>query len=271
MAESIPLLALTLLLTGAVTGIVAGFLGVGGGIVIVPVLYFLFTAIGVDESVRMHQAVATSLATFLPTASMSAYAHHRRGGVDVALLKRWGASIFVGVILGASVGSLMKGDALTGAFATLALFAAVYLFFGRADFRISSHLPAGPGLHAVGGIIGGLSAMIGIGGGTMSVPFLSAFGYSMPRAIGTAAAVGLIIGVPGAAVFAISGFDAPLRAAYSLGYVSLPAFVAISLGTVFAAPFGVRLAHVLHPQIVRRVFALFLVATAIRMLWGLLN
>ena len=93
----------------------------------------------------------------------------------------------------------------------------------------------------------------------------------MPRAIGTAAAVGLIIGVPGAAVFVISGFDAPLRAAYSLGYVSLPAFAAISLGTVFAAPFGVRLAHVLHPQMVRRVFALFLVATAIRMLWGLLN
>lgn len=273
MPESIPLLALlafSLVATGAVAGLIAGSLGVGGGIVIVPVLYFLFAIIDIDDGVRMHQAVGTSLATFLSTASVSAYAHNRRGGVDLDLLKRWGFSIFLGVVLGASVAGFMEGPLLTGVFATLALFVAGHLFLGR-NFQIAEHLPTGPGLHAAGGVIGSLSAMIGIGGGTMSVPFLSAFGYPMPRAIGTAAAIGLIIGVPGAIVFVMMGFDAPLRVPYSLGYVSLPAFVLISLGTIFAAPFGVRLAHALPAQTLRRAFALFLVATAIRMAWGLVG
>jgi len=270
--ESLPLLsllALTLVLTGAVAGVVAGLLGVGGGIVIVPVLYFLFGAIGLDDAVRMHQAVATSLATFLVTASVSARAHDRRGAVDRALLKRWGLSIFFGVVLGASVGGLLNGALLTGAFSALALFVAAHLFFGNTAFQIRDRLPTGLGLHAAGGLIGGLSAMIGIGGGTMSVPFLSAFGYPMGRAVGTAAAIGLLIGVPGAIVFAVMGLDVPARGAYSLGYISLPAFALISTGTVFAAPFGVRLAHALRPEILRRAFALFLVATAIRMAWGL--
>lgn len=272
MPETFPpllLLAGALVATGAIAGVIAGFLGVGGGIVIVPILYFLFTAIGVDEGVRMHLAVGTSLATFLPTASVSALGHHRRGAVDRALLKRWGFAIFAGVVLGASIGGFVKGTILTGAFATLALVVATYLFFGRKDFRLADRLPTGLPLQAAGALIGGLSAMIGIGGGTMTVPYLNAFAYPMPRAVGTAAAIGLLIGVPGATVFAIAGLDAAGLPPYSLGYVSLPAFALISAGTIVAAPYGVRLAHALSASLLRRAFALFLVATAARMYWGL--
>ena len=272
MPESLPflvLLAASLVVIGAISGVIAGFLGVGGGIVIVPFLYFLFAAIGIDDQVRMHMAVGTSLATFLPTASVSALAHNRRGSVDVGLLKRWGISIFLGVVIGASIGSFVEGAILTAAFATLAILIATHFLFGREDFRLSNRLPSGIGLQSAGAIIGGISAMIGIGGGTMSVPYLAAFGYPIARAVGTAAAIGLIIGVPGAIVFAIAGFGMPLRPAYSLGYVSLTAFALISLGTIFAAPVGVRLAHHVGAHILRRAFAVFLVATSVHMYWGL--
>ncbi len=274
MPESLPLLILlaaSLIVTGAIAGVVAGFLGVGGGIVIVPVLYFLFGAIGIDETVRMHMAVGTSLATFLPTASVSAFAHNRRGAVDIGLLKRWGISILLGVVVGAGIGGFVEGAILTGAFATLAILVAAHLFFGRENFRLSDRLPSGISLQGAGAVIGGVSAMIGIGGGTMSVPYLAAFGYPMARAVGTAAAIGLIIGVPGAIVFAIAGLGVPLRPVYSLGYVSLTAFALISLGTIFAAPVGVRLAHRVGARILRRAFALFLMATSLRMVWGLLG
>lgn len=274
MPESLPLLALfatSLVITGAIAGVVAGFLGVGGGIVIVPVLYLLFGAIDVDAAVCMHLAVGTSLATFLVTASVSALGHHRRGAVDGDLLKRWGVAIFLGVVVGASLGGFADGRLLTGAFATLALVVALHLFFGREDFRLGDRLPAWPRLQMAGALIGGVSAMIGIGGGTMSVPYLAAFGYPMARAVGTAAAIGLIIGVPGAIVFGIAGLEAPLRPAYSLGYISLPAFALISLGTLFATPFGVRLAHRVGARTLKIAFAFFLVATSLRMFWGLLG
>lgn len=258
-----------LLAAGAVAGITAGLLGVGGGIVIVPVLWHLFTTIGIDEAVRMKVAVGTSLATIIVTSVSSVRAHHRRGAVDFALLKSWGPWIFIGVLIGTAVASMVRGPVLTGVFATVALVVSLHMGFGKQEWRISHELPKGPAKGLLAAAIGGISAMMGIGGGTLSVPTLTLFGYPVHRAVGTAAAIGFIIGIPGAAGFIISGWDVPNRPPASLGYINLLGFILIVPTSTLLAPFGAKLAHGLNTKNLKRVFAVFLGFTALRMFYGL--
>ena len=260
-----------LLATGVVAGVLAGLLGVGGGIVIVPMLYHLFTLIGVDESVRMHVAVGTSLATIIPTSISSIRAHWQRGSVDVELLKRWGPWVFVGVVIGTVVGGNVGGAALTAVFAVVALLVSANMAFRKEGWTLRDHLPALPGQAALATLIGGISVMMGIGGGTLSVPTLSAFAYPIRRAVGTAAAIGLIIGVPGAAGFLLSGLGAAGLPPGTVGYVNLIGFAVIVPCTVLAAPLGARIAHAINPRMLRAAFALFLFATAARMIYGLMS
>ncbi|MBF0095690.1 MAG: sulfite exporter TauE/SafE family protein, partial [Alphaproteobacteria bacterium] len=234
-----------------------------------PVLYHLFEFLGVDESVRMHVAVGTSLATIVPTAISSARSHHRRGGIDFDLLRSWGPWIFTGALLGAAVGSGIKGSALTGVFALVALAVAANMAFRPEGSAIAGKLPGLAVRAPLAFSIGGLSVLMGIGGGTLSVPILSAFSYPIRRAVGTAAAIGLFIALPGVAGFALAEADATLLPPGTFGYVNLIGFALIVPVTVVAAPVGARIAHAIDPSGLRRVFALFLFLTSVKMLWRL--
>jgi len=259
-------LAGILVVTGCVAGVLAGLLGVGGGIIVVPVLYTLLGQLEIDPSVRMHVSVGTSLASIVLTSIGSARAHHRRGAVDWTLLRTWGPFIFAGSITGVLIASIVSGAALTAIFAVVALAVAAYMAFTPADFRLREGLPGGVAGRASGFGIGGTSAMMGIGGGTLCVPYFNAFGFPVHRAVGTASAIGLIIAVPAAAGFIISGWGINALPQASVGHVNLLGLILIAPFASLTAPLGARIAHRLTPRALKLTFALFLFATAIRML-----
>jgi len=260
---------LVLLATGACAGVLAGLLGVGGGIVIVPVLYLLFPMVGVDESVRMHLAVGTSLSTIIPTSIMSARAHYRKGGLDLSLLRSLAPGIVVGVIVGSIFGSRADGIVLTGIFAFIALFVSLHMAFNKEGWMLRPELPAGQSFRApLGGFIGACSVVMGIGGGTLSVPILSMFNVPIRRAVGTASAIGLIIAVPGSIGFILSGLGNPALPHFSLGYANLLGFALIVPATMYTAPIGARIAHAIDPALLRKAFALFLFLTSLRMFYS---
>jgi uncharacterized membrane protein YfcA len=263
-------LAAALLATGVVAGTLAGMLGVGGGIVIVPVLYHLFTLLGIDESVRMHVAVGTSLATIVPTSIMSSRAHRKRGSLDVALIKKLLPSVIVGVIAGSVASRYLSGSVLTGVFATVALVVALNMAFKRDDFAVGNGLPGPVGTSLLGSGIGGLSTLMGIGGGTLSVPILNALRVPMHTAVGTGALLGMFISFPGAVAFIINGLGVPNRPPASLGYVNLLGMALIVPATMASTGLGARLAHSIDARRLRQVFAIFLTLTSLRMFYKLL-
>lgn len=268
--SNLAVLAAILLTAGAAGGLAAGLLGVGGGIVIVPVLFHLFATLGLDEAVRMHVAVGTSLATIIATSVSSTRSHWRKGAVDMDLLKQWGPFILVGVVLGTAIAGTVRGPALTGVFAVVASFVALHMAFGKKDWHVAESLPGTPVKALIGMGIGGFSAMMGIGGGTLSVPILTLFRFPIHRAVGTAAAIGFIIAIPGAIGFVLTGWNVDGRPPFSLGYINLLGVALILPTSMLMAPLGARLAHSLNTQALRRAFALFLALTAARMFHSIL-
>jgi uncharacterized membrane protein YfcA len=261
---------LALLATGVVAGLLAGLLGVGGGIVIVPVLFLLLPLLGVDASVLMHVAIGTSLATIIPTSIMSARAHHSRDGIDLYLIKSWGPSIFVGVIVGGYIGSIVKGEILTLIFAIVAILVAINMVFRKEGMTISDALPMGKIRYVIAFIIGSFSVIMGIGGGTLSVPILTALNYPIKRAVGTASAIGLIIAIPGTLSFILSGIGQANLPPGNVGYSNLYAFALIVPATMYMAPVGAKLAHSINSDSLRKVFAIFLFLTSMRMFYSYL-
>lgn len=262
-------LTVALLITGIVAGLLAGLLGVGGGIVIVPVLYHLFTLLGVDPEVRMHVAVGTSLATIIPTSIISARAHRKRGSLDRQLLRRLIPSVLVGVVVGAVASQWLSGQVLTTVFAVIALLVAANMGLRKEALLVRDELPGAVGTSLIGSGIGGISTLMGIGGGTLSVPILSAFKTPMHVAVGTGAALGMVISLPGALGFLINGLDVANRPPFTVGYVNLAGLALIVPMTMLLAPYGARLAHSVDARRLRQLFALFLFLTALRMLYGL--
>jgi uncharacterized membrane protein YfcA len=263
-------LALGLVIAGAVSGLTAGMLGVGGGIVVVPVLYHVLSLIGIDEGVRMHLAIGTSLATIIPTAFSSVQAHDRKGAVDWALLRRWLIPMLIGVAAGSALAGIARGQTLALVFALVAIPVALHLAFSHEERRIADHLPEGPVGLILPALIGGVSTMMGIGGGTIGVPAMTLFGVPIHRAVGTASAFGVIISIPGTIGSFVSGWGAHGLPAYSLGYVNLLGFLLIAPVSFFAAPFGAHIAHEMDRRKLRAVFALFIAVTAARMLYDAL-
>ena len=262
-------LAIGLLATGAIAGVLAGLLGVGGGIVIVPVLFWIFDFLGVPDVVAMHLAVGTSLSTIIATSISSARAHHKRGSIDVDLLKTWAPLLFVGALLGGVAAKFLAADSLTMIFAVIALAVSINMAVPH-TLTLAEKLPEGViGKGVMPGGIGVFSALMGIGGGTLSVPILSAFSFPVHKAVGTAAAFGLIIAIPATLGFIWSGLGVDLRPPGSIGYVSIPAACLIFPTSVLTAPFGSKLAHRLNPAALKRAFAVFLFITALRMLWSI--
>lgn len=264
-------LAAAMMFTGLVSGVLAGLLGVGGGIVIVPVLFYVLPLFDVPEATQMKVAVATSLATIIPTSIISARKHHAKGAMDVPLLRSMAPSIFVGVLIGTALAVVMRGPGLTLVFAVVALAVAANMGFTGVDFRLRDRLPGGAPRHAIGGVIGAVSAMMGIGGGTVGVPVLSMFGTPIRQAVATSAAFGLIISVPATIGFVLAGIGAEGRPPYSVGWVNLVGFALIVPSSLLATPWGVRLAHSIPPLLLKRAFAVFLAITASRMLYTLLT
>lgn len=262
-------LALGLLVAGVIAGVLAGLLGVGGGIILVPVLYQLLTILEVDESVRMHVAVATSLATIIPTTLRSLMKHHERGAVDYDILRAWAPGIVLGVIAGSFIAGIASGDALTLVFAIFAFVFALNLGLVKESWSLGRPVPMGLGGTGLAGVMGALSTLMGIGGGTFGVTSLALFGVPIHRAVATATGFGLVIAIPGTIGYMISGWGEALRPSYSLGYVNLVGFALIVPATWAATPLGVRIAHAMSRPTLRRVFALFLVIASIRMFWAL--
>jgi uncharacterized membrane protein YfcA len=260
-------LVAVLLFTGVIGGIMAGLLGVGGGIVIVPVLYHSFKLIGIDESVLMHVAVATSLATIVATSISSARAHHKKGGIDTALLRQWGPFIAFGVLLGSILGANLDGLFLSAVFGIIALLVSANMALRPDGWHMCEELPGTPGRQIIATVIGFFSVMMGIGGGTLAVPTLTAFNYPIRRAVGTASAIGLIIAVPGAISFAAFGWGTANLPPFSVGYINLVGFILIVPLSVLAAPFGAKLAYTINTRMLRICFAVFLLVTGIRMLF----
>lgn len=253
------------LLVGVVAGVLAGMLGVGGGLVIVPVLVYLFTLQGFDSSVIMHLAIGTSLATIVLTSLSSIRAHHQRGAVLWSVVGRLTPGIIAGAWFGAVVAHLLPTAALRTIFGLfeLAVAAQMAMEVSAAPHR---QLPGLAGSTAAGGIIGTVSAIVGIGGGTLTVPFLTWCNVEMRRAVATSAACGLPIALAGAIAFMIAGWNHPALAAVSSGYLHWPAVLGIGLTSVLFAPLGARLAHTLPVRTLRRFFALFLAVLGLRML-----
>jgi uncharacterized membrane protein YfcA len=263
-------LALAMALTGLLSGTLAGLLGVGGGIVIVPVLFNVFPILGIPEAVQMKLAVGTSLATIIPTSIVSARKHYAKGAIDTALLRAIWPPMILGVALGTVLAIWLKGDALSAVFATIALLVALNMGLTGVDFKIRDTTPRGPGLWGIGGFIGTVSAMMGIGGGTVGVPILSMFGTPIRSAVATASVFGLIISIPATLGFLYGGWGVADLPPYSLGYVNLIGFALIVPSSILATPWGVHLAHTIPPLALKRAFAVFLAITAIRMFYGLL-
>tara|TARA_R100000005_G_C5000191_1_gene207012 strand:+ start:2328 stop:3164 length:837 start_codon:yes stop_codon:yes gene_type:complete len=255
--------------TGVVAGVLAGLLGVGGGIVIVPVLYNLLPFLGVSDDVRIHVAVGTSLATIIPTSISSARSHYKKGAVDMALLKSWGPIIFIGVIIGTALAWVASGNTLTLVFAICALLVAANMAFRPENAHIADRLPGTPWKHVIGLFIGSFSAMMGIGGGTFSVPILTLFNYPIKKAVGTAAAIGLIIAVPGTIGFLLSGLNADNLPPGNLGYVNILGFLVIFPLAALCAPLGAKIAHQINANMLKKAFAFFLFLTSLRMFYSL--
>ncbi|MGO2563193.1 sulfite exporter TauE/SafE family protein [Pseudoalteromonas sp. 120-MNA-CIBAN-0494] len=257
---------LALVATGVFAGILAGLLGVGGGIVIVPVLFFLFQSFGVSPESAMLIATATSLATIVPTSISSIRSHNKKGNVDFDLLKRWAAFILIGVLLGSWLVTRVDGKLLTVLFGAIALLSALNMLFRTGKSALYQKLPGKVGQSVMGAFIGFLSSMVGIGGGTISVPLLTLYNYPAHKAVGTAAAIGLIISLPGALTMLILGstpIDAP---AGTFGLVNLFGFACIVPLTVLFAPVGASLAAKLDAGKLKKIFACVLLITGLRML-----
>ena len=261
------LLALAMLATGCVAGVLAGLFGIGGGIVIVPVLEAVLGFLGVDAAIRMHVAVATSLATIIPTSISSARAHHRRGAVDVEIVKRWAVFVLVGALLGAWIASQVHSRVLAAVFATLALLVAAKMVLLPESRNLTDSVPRAPWIIAIPTAIGCFSSMMGIGGGTFSVMTLTLFNEPIHRAVGTAALFGLVISLPGTIGFILTGWQDPRLPPASLGYVNLLGLVAIAPTTVLAAPLGARIAHAFSATRLSVLFGLFLIIVSLRLFY----
>jgi len=253
------------LLLGAFAGTVAGLLGVGGGLIIVPVLVFVFAGENIPPPLIMHIAIGTSLATIVVTSVSSMRAHHQHGAVIWSVFGWLSPGIVIGALLGAAIADQLSSQGLRTFFGIFELGVALKMGFGA---NPASHrkLPGMTGMAIAGVIIGTVSAIVGIGGGILTVPFLSWCNVSMRQAVATSAACGLPIALAGTVGFILTGMNENSLPEWSTGYVFWPAVAGVTAASMMFAPLGARLAHTLPIAILRRIFALFLAILGVRML-----
>ena len=259
----IPMIAM-LAAIGAFAGVIAGLLGVGGGIVLVPAFFYAFGFLGYAGPQLMQVCLATSLATIVVTSLRSVASHHKKGAVDWTILRGWAPYIGVGAVIGVFTASALKSVTLQAIFGVLGMIVGLYLAFGKSHWRLGAEMPRGPKRAGLGGMIGFLSVLMGIGGGSFGVPLMTLYNTPIHRAVATAAGFGLIIALPSVLVFLFLKMEGapPL----TVGAVNLPAFGLIVLMTMITTPWGVKLAHSMDPKPLKRVFAIFITIVALNML-----
>jgi uncharacterized protein len=271
------LLVVALSAAGAVAGLLAGVFGVGGGAVLVPILYELFRIIGVPEETRMALSVGTSLAIIIPTSIRSFRAHRAKGKVDDAVLKRWAVPVVVGVILGSAFARYAPPELFKIVFVVVAGASAIRLLFGRDSWRIADDMPKGPLMEVYGALIGVLSSLMGIGGGQLSNLFMTFYGRPIHQAIATSSGLGVLISIPGAIGYIYAGWPkaaqfpdvAALQPPLALGYVSLVGIALVAPLSIWMAPIGARLAHTLSKRRLEIAFGIFLLLVCLRFVFSL--
>lgn len=259
----VPMIAL-LAGIGAFAGVIAGLLGVGGGIVLVPAFFYAFGVLGFDGPQLMQICLATSLSTIFVTSLRSVLAHHKKGAVDWQVLRGWAPFIAVGAVIGVFTAAALKSVTLQVIFGVLGVIVGLYLAFGKAEWRLGPEMPKGAKRAGLGGMMGFLSVLMGIGGGSFGVPLMTLYGVPIHRAVATAAGFGMTIALPSVLVFLFLQVDGapPL----TVGAVNLPAFALIIAMTMITTPLGVKLAHAMDPKPLKRVFAVFITLVALNML-----
>lgn len=262
--------AVAFVLLGLSAGFVAGLLGVGGGLILVPALSWIYAQQGFPSAYNIHLALGTSLATIVLTSVASLRAHHAHGAVRWAIVRRITPGIVLGTLGGALAAVWLSDFGLRVFFTIFLFYAATQMLIGFGP-RPHRQLPGWPGLTLAGGVIGLVSSWVGIGGGTLSVPFMTWCNVGLHQAIGTSAAIGFPIAVSGALGYALSGQAAAGLPAYSLGFIHLPALAGIVVGSWLTAPLGARFAHRLPVARLKRIFAGLLYLLGLRMAHGLFN
>lgn len=250
---------------GSVAGLLAGLLGIGGGAVIVPALILLFGQLGFGDAWIPHQAVATSLSTVIASGAASAWSHHRRGAVRWDLFARLVPWLLIGGWLGAFVAGWLPAPWLKRLFALFLLYNALRMLSARAA-KPERPLPSTRGIGAFGTAFGALSALLGIGGGILIVPFLTRHGVTMQRAVATSSACGVPLAVAGSIGFMVAGWGRSGLPAHSIGFVYWPAALAIMAASIPMATMGARLAHRLPTSMLRRIFGMLLFVVGLRLL-----
>ncbi|CAN5362232.1 sulfite exporter TauE/SafE family protein [soil metagenome] len=263
-------LIIAFLILGAAVGFAAGLLGIGGGMLLVPFLTFLFTIQNIPTELVVHMAIATSLATIMFTSISSVRAHHQRGAVSWAIVKILAPGILVGSWIGPWIGKQLNSSGLALFFAVFVAFSATQMLIDKKP-AAARELPQAPGMFAAGGIIGILSGLVGAGGGFVSVPFMTWCNVRIHNAVATSAALGFPIALAGTLSNIYFGSGTPGLPLGSLGFIYLPALLVISLASVMTAPLGARTAHALPVKSLKKVFALTLYVLAGYMLYKALR
>lgn len=264
------ILAVVMLLSGAATGVLAGVFGVGGGALMVPVLYEVFGIMGASDDVRMPLAVGTSLAIIIPTSIKSYRGHKARGAVDDVLLRAWAIPIIAGVLIGAAIARYASPVVMQLVFVVVAGTNAVKLISGTTRWDIATDLPKGWLLRAYGGAIGLLSSLMGIGGGQIANIIMTLHGRAIHQAVATSAGIGVLISVPGAIGYVLAGLGRSDLPPGAIGFVSLLGILFFAPTTVLTANLGVRLAHSLSRRKLELAFGIFLLLVCLRFVWAIL-
>lgn len=255
-----------LLATGALAGFLAGLLGVGGGIVIVPMLFHLLTAFGVDPVAAMPISVGSSLSTIVVTSIVSARKHYAKGGVDVDLVKRWFVPILVGVLIGALLPGWLDGEQVKTTFGIILALVSLHMLASSLwSLELFPKLPLLPVQVILALIVGGLSSLLGIGGGTLMVPLLTLFSFPIHRAVATSSVFGLLISVPATLMYMLASVETGVDLPLTTGAVNWVLFAAIVPMTILITPLGVRTAYRLNVQQLKRAFSIFLFFVGIKM------
>jgi uncharacterized membrane protein YfcA len=268
--NEILILLLTLSVAGGAAGITAGLFGNGGGFVVVPALVFVFSFLDNPNPDLIFVAIGTSLATIVISSARAVKAHHSRGAVDFDVLQSWALWLVLGVILGLAIASVTDGDQLYVVFAVGVFFYSLYFLFPDAvapNASSAPNMPSGFSRASLASLLGGFSALLGIGGGTVTVITMVTCQRPIYQAVATASGVGFIIGLAGATGFALMGLGKPGLPYGSIGYVNLPALITVGAMSILTAPIGARWAHSLNEKNLKRLFGVYLILVSIAMFW----
>lgn len=261
LSEILALVA-ALVAAGLIGGVIAGLFGVGGGTVLVPALFYAFETLGVGGEGNLHTAIGTSLATIVATALRSLAAHRRHGAVDEGVLRTWTPWVALGGAVGAAIAGLTSMEGLAIVYGACLLLVAAQMGLLPDRYVLRRDMPTGWGRRIIATLIGLLSAMMGVGGGSLGGMTMSLCGRPIHQAVATASGFGVAIGAAAAIGFAVFGWGAEGRPPFSLGYVNLPAAAVMGVMTAWAAPLGARLAHRLDQRLLKKAFAVYLLGTA---------